>query len=325
MEATMMRQEVIDPAAGPVPAVLAGSGERAVRRALEWFAARLTNPNTRRAYAKVVSKFCQWCREVGLRRLEEVEPVHVARFLNALRDAGASRATRRQHLSAIRGFFTDLLSGGALDSRHNPALAVRGPRMVIDRGKTPILSAAEARRLLAVADPATLAGLRDRALIGLMLYTFARVSAAAKLDVSDYRRTAEGAELIFREKGGRQRIIPVHPQLREYLDAYLETTGIRSGPLFRTAPGSSRRLSHRRMARADIYRMVRRRAKAADLETQGVSAHSLRGTGITQYRREGGSLEVARKIAGHKDIRTTRLYDHSGMGVELHEIERLRF
>jgi site-specific recombinase XerD len=325
MDMVVRSGELIDGSSGPVPAIIAGSGERAVRRTLEWFAARLSNPNTRHAYAQVIGKFCQWCSGAGLGRLEEVEPVHVARFLNALRDAGASRATRRQHLSAVRGFFTDLLSGGALATRHNPALAVRGPRMVIDRGKTPILSAAEARRLLAVPDITKPVGLRDRAMVGVMLYTFARVSATAKLDVADYRRTAEGAELLFQEKAGRRRIVPVHPQLREYLDAYLRAAKITSGPLFRTAPGRGGRLSRKRMARADIYRMVRRRARQAQLETQGVSAHSLRGTGITQYRREGGSLEVARQIAGHKDIRTTRLYDHSGMGIELKEIERLRF
>jgi site-specific recombinase XerD len=325
MELIRMSRDVIDPTRGPVPALIEGSGERAMRQALEWFAARLTNPNTRTTYGRAIGKFCAWCAEHDLERLEDVEPVHVAGFLNALREAGASRATRRQHLSAVRGLYNDLLSGGALTIRHNPALAVRGPRMVIERGKTPILTAAEARKLLRAPDTTHIVGLRDRAVIGVMLYTFARVSATANLDVHDYRRTAEGAEMIFQEKGGRQRRIPAHPQLQEYLDAYIDAGRIRTGPLFRTARGRSRRLSSRRMHRADIYRVVRRRAKQAGLRTQGVSAHSLRGTGITQYRLEGGSLEVARKIAGHKDIRTTRLYDHSGMGVEMKEIERLNF
>jgi len=325
MELIKMSGEVIDPTKGPVPALIEGSGERAIRQTLEWFAARLTNPNTRTTYGRAIGKFCAWCAEQGLERLEDVEPVHVASFLNALRAAGASRATRRQHLSAVRGLYNDLLSGGALGIRHNPALSVRGPRMIIERGKTPILTASEARKLLLAPDISHVVGLRDRAIIGVMLYTFARVSATARLDVADYRRTAEGAEMLFREKGGRERRVPAHPQLQEYLDAYLETGRIRTGPLFRTARGRSRRLSSRRMHRADIYCVVRRRAKQADLRTQGVSPHSLRGTGITQYRLEGGSLEVARKIAGHKDIRTTRLYDHSGIGIELKEIERLRF
>ena len=60
----------------------------------------------------------------------------------------------------------------------NPASSVRGPRHVVKTGKTPVLSAKEARALLDGIDVTTFAGLRDRALLGVLVYSFARVSAA---------------------------------------------------------------------------------------------------------------------------------------------------
>src|SRR3546814_6660581 len=67
----------------------------------------------------------------------------------------------------------------------NPAASVRGPAHSVRRGKTPVLAADEARRLLDVIDATTPAGLRDRALIGLMVYSFARIGAALAMRVED--------------------------------------------------------------------------------------------------------------------------------------------
>lgn len=81
----------------------------------------------------------------------------------------------KQHLVALRMLFDWLVTGHIIDT--NPAHAVRGPKYMVKRGKTPVLASDEARQLLDSIDANTLKGLRDRALIGVMVYTFARVNA----------------------------------------------------------------------------------------------------------------------------------------------------
>jgi hypothetical protein len=111
-------------------------------------------------------------RRIG--ELADIEPLHVAAYIEALQ-ATAAKPTVKQHLAAIRMLFDWLIIGQVLAI--NPAHAVRGPKHVIKRGKTPVLTEDQARRLLESIDTSSLVGLRDRALIGVMIYTFARVGA----------------------------------------------------------------------------------------------------------------------------------------------------
>jgi integrase/recombinase XerD len=95
-----------------------------------------------------------------------------------------SSPTVKQHLAAIRMLFDWLVTGHVIDV--NPAHSVRGPKYVVKKGTTPVLNAEEARALLDSIDISTLTGLRDRALIGVMVYTFARVNAVISMKVKDY-------------------------------------------------------------------------------------------------------------------------------------------
>jgi integrase len=131
----------------------------------------------------------------------------------------------------------------------------------------------------------------------------------------------------FSEKGGKQKEIPVHHKLEEILDNYLDATemrGLPGSPLFPVTLGKTRKLGRRPMTRIDAARMLKRRLKAAGANLQ-YSAHSFRATGITTYLENGGSLEVAQRIAGHADSRTTKLYDRRGQKVLLEDMERVRY
>jgi integrase len=154
----------------------------------------------------------------------------------------------------------------------NPAHSVRGPKHVIKRGKTPALTAEETRQLLDAIRTDTIAGLRDRALIGTMVYSFARIGAALAMKVEDYYPEGKRWRLRLHEKGGKEHVVPVHHVLEEYLDAYLDVSGIRfqpKGPLFRSlAIGAGRPLSNRSLAQSEAWRMIRRRAKAAGIKTK---------------------------------------------------------
>jgi integrase len=207
----------------------------------------------------------------------------------------------------------------------NPASSVRGPKHVVKKGKTPVLSVDEARALLDVIDTGSMVGLRDRALIGLMVYTFARVGAAIKMRVKDVYVQGRRTWVRLHEKGGKRHEMPCHHNLDEYLQAYIEGAQIgadENGYLFRTAIGRTGTLSERPMSQADVYRMIRRRAEYAEVHTK-IGCHSFRATGITEYLRNGGKLEVAQQMANHESARTTGLYDRRNDQVSLDEVERI--
>ncbi len=149
-----------------LPAIVRARGEHASHRFIEFFTANIRNRNTRMAYARVVKQFFDWCDEHRL-ELHEIEAVTVAAYIEQLGNQ-ASKPTVKQHLAAIRQLFDYLTTGGILEL--NPAASVRGPKYVVKRGKTPVLSAEEARPLLDSIESNTLIGLRDWALVGTMVY-----------------------------------------------------------------------------------------------------------------------------------------------------------
>ena len=309
--------------AGGAPPALFAETPQGARRFWEFFGAHLRNAHTRLAYVTAAYRFADWCAAHDL-RLAQVEPLHVARYIEEL-GRGYAPATVKQHLAALRQLFDWLVVGQIL--RSNPAAAVRGPKQVVTTGKTPVLTAAEARGLLDSIPPATLIGLRDRALLGLMVYGFARVSAALAMRVADYYTQGKRSFFRLHEKGGKYLVIPAHHRAQAWTDAYIARAGLAAdphGPLFPSA-GARRgrdRLSRQPLDRAAALKMIKRRAKRAGLPAQ-ICAHSFRGTGITAYLRAGGTLEMAARIAGHQSTRTTQLYNRLPDEVALDEIERI--
>ena len=319
------------PGGPPIPARIAAQLTPALfaetrqgqQRFWEFFGANIRNANTRLAYVTAAYRFADWCEARAL-PLAAVEPLHVASYIEQLGRAYAA-ATVKQNLAALRQLFDWLVVGQVLPA--NPAAAVRGPKQIVKTGKTPVLTAEEARRLLDSIDPATLVGLRDRALIALMVYGFARISAALAMRVADYYTQGKRSYFRLHEKGGKYLVIPAHHVAQAWTDEYIERAGLAAdpkGPLFPSA-GTQRgidRLSGRPMDRTDALKMIKRRAKRAGLPAE-VCAHSFRGTGITEYLRAGGTLETAARIAGHESTRTTQLYNRLPDEVSLDEIERI--
>src|SRR3954466_5822737 len=225
-----------------VPVFIAAGGERAGFAFIDFFTAQIRNRNTRAAYAVAVRSFCSWAEARGL-TLATLRTHHVATYVELL-GKHYSPPTVKQHLAAVRMLFDWLVVRQVIEM--NPAAAVRGPKYVVKRGKTPVLEADEARQLLASIDVSTLVGLRDRALIGLLIYTFARVSAATGMNVEDYYVQGRRSLVRFHEKGGKQHDMPAHHLLETYMDAYLTETGMgsdKAAPLFRTAAGKTGKLT----------------------------------------------------------------------------------
>jgi site-specific recombinase XerD len=209
----------------------------------------------------------------------------------------------------------------------NPAHSVRGPRHSVSKGVTPVLSSEEATALLTGMNTSSVVGLRDRALIAVMTYTFARVSAVVALNLEDYFAQKKRWWLRLREKNGKLNEMPCHHKLESYLDAYIQAAGIeddRKQPLFRAAFGKIKKLGPERMTRIAVWKMVRRRAADAGIDT-AIGCHSFRATGITDYLTNGGRIEVAQRMAGHSNAKTTGLYDRRNDDISVGEVERLGF
>ena len=302
-----------------LPAAIRAAGDDGVRRFVEFFTVTIRNKNTRLAYARALSQFFDWTEQRHISSLDRISPLVVAAYIEQHQ---ASAPTVKQHLAAIRMLFDWLVIGHIVET--NPATSVRGPSHVVKRGKTPILTADEARELLDSIDTDNVVGLRDRALIGVMVYSFARVSAATAMRVEDFYSEGKKWWLRLHEKGGKRHEIPAHHKADEYLDAYLKAAVIteqKKSPLFRTASRGGT-LTEKAMSRSDAFRMVKRRVKGAGLSGR-ISCHSFRATGITIYLMNGGTLEKAQHIAAHESSRTTGLYDRRDEAISLDEIERI--
>lgn len=304
-----------------VPAPVMDAGEAAARRYVESFASEIRNSHTRAAYARAASNFFAWCEQRAL-PLPAIQPMHVATYIEQI-GRELSVPSVKQQLAAIRMLFDWLVVGQVVP--HNSVSPVRGPKHSTAKGKTRLPTREEAKALLAAIPTDAVIGLRDRALIGTLLFTFARVGAASALRVEDYYPVGRRWWLRLHEKGGAHHEMPVHHALQDYLDGYVAAAGIeadRHGPLFRTAAGRTGRLTSQAMAQPDVYRMIQRRAEMAGVATR-IGCHSWQARGITAYLENGGLLEHPQQMAGHASARTTKLYGRCGEQVSHDEVERI--
>ena len=329
-----MTELLPSPAAPVFPVALFTPTPKAAKRALEFFTTQIENDNTRKAYMNAARRFAEWCNRHQIGRLVDVQPFHVAAFIKDLQNT-LKPPTVKQHLAALRMLFDWLVTGHVLDV--NPAHAVRGPKYVVKKGKTPVLTADEARLLLDCIkvvrkiekddgtedEEPNLIGLRDRALIGTMVYTFARINAVISMKVGDYFVQGRSGWVRLHEKGGSEHELPCHHNLEQYLDEYIAAARIADdpdGPLFRTTGRKTGKWHP--MWQQDAYRMIQRRAHAARIETK-ICNHTFRATGITTYLKNAGKLEHAQAMANHSSPRTTKLYDRREEEVSLDEVERI--
>src|SRR3984957_6750097 len=227
----------VSPGTFPVPSLIADAGGKASEHFLEFFAATIRNKNTRAAYVQAVAQFCRWCEQHKL-TLAGIRPLHMSAYIEGL---GLSAPSVKQHLAALRGLFNWLVVKQVVPE--NSAMFVKGPRFSRQTGVTPILEAEQMRALLdsipvtrevkipkkhggGVKVVADVKGLRDRAVIAIMAYTFARVSAVLKLKGADCSLQGKRARLRLLEKGNKEKLVWLHHEAEQFLDAYLEAAAI---------------------------------------------------------------------------------------------------
>ena len=303
-----------------LPELVVRAGPRAVEAFGEYFTARLRTRNTRQAYARAVCAFFDWLgkerRGVGL---VDLRPHHVADYVEVLGEQYAP-ATVQQHLAAIRGLFDWLARRHAIE--WSPAATVRAPRVRSRASPTPALEKADVGRLLAAIPSRSVVGLRDRALILFLLSTWSRVSAALAVDVEDLVPQGGREWVHLVEKGTLRHRVPLSGEATAAIAEYCERGGVERGALFRSVGrGRGGSLTDRRLDRRAALAMLERRSRQVDLEISA-TPHVLRATGITAYLDAGGEIEMARRIAGHASVETTRRYDRREVAIDPEEIER---
>jgi site-specific recombinase XerD len=227
-----------------MPAILCRSGKNAELAAQEFFFGTIRNEYTRRAYLHAVKLFLAWAEKHGRSELVNIAPWDVGQYFGELAKTTSS-ATRNQHLSALRHFFDGKVTRHAIVL--NPALSVRGERCTAIEGKTPEISIEQARTLLASVNTTHVVGLRDRALLAILVYTSARAGAVAKLRRGNFYQAGAQWMLHFAEKGGKSREIPVRHDLEAIISEYIGHAGLRDAPkdtpLFQSAMKRKRALT----------------------------------------------------------------------------------
>ena len=270
----------------PVLIVQAGSSARFAWE--EFIYGKIRNPHTRRAYERAIRQFLKHCDTFN-KELSTISPRDVGCYLD---DLNYAPATKKLHLSAIRHFFDILVN------RHvvalNVAASVRGERLQVVEGKTPEISIHQARQLLQSIDIDCVVGKRDRAIIGILIYTAARVGAVAKLSRGDFYDLGDQFCLRFTEKGGKSREIPVRHDLQRTITEYLLRGGLefseKSNPLFRTTIRRTKVLTQNAMTSNDMGRMLKRRLRQATLPIH-FSPHSFRVAVVTDLLGQGIPLD----------------------------------
>ena len=302
------------------PALIHQSGTAACFAWDEFIYGCLRNDHTRRSYERACRRFMRWCEHRDL-QLQQVAPAHIGRYLDSLTDSPASK---KVYLAAIRHLFDILVTRHAVIL--NPAASVRGDRLQVMEGKTPEITVEQARQLLKSIDTSHVVGLRDRAIVAILIYAAARVGAVAGLRMADFYDTGTQYCLRFLDKGSKSREIPVRHDLLIYITQYIHAAQLDCSPsdstLFRTTVRRSRRLTAAAMTAGDMARMVRRRMRDAKLPAR-LCTHSFRVATITNLLSQGVPLEDVQNLAGHADPRTTRLYDRRHRAVTRNIVERI--
>ena len=287
----------------------------------EFFHARVTNPHTRRAYGRWISRFLQDLETAGI-ALRDVSPGIAGRWIEEL---PVGPLSKNQALTALRHFIDLLVTRHVVEA--NPFLSVRRQRFTVVEGRTPEITVSQIQHLLRTIDTSSVRGLRDRAVIGTLTYTGARVGAVARLRLRDLQHSARGRLIRLQEKGGKQREIPVRSNLGDWLDEYVGAAGLadlpKTGPLFRSLEIRDRsRLGATPFVPQRIRAMLKTRLKHAGLPGT-IRPHSFRVFVVTDLLAQDVPLEDVQYLAGHSNPQTTQVYDRRRRSVTRDIVERI--
>lgn len=298
----------------PAPVLPAGeaSTEPARRAEVDYAAASMAE-GTIRAYRSDWSSFVAWCHQVAADSLP-AHPASVAAYLASQAASGLKVSTVRRRAAAI--------AAAHRFAGHEPPTNAERVRVVLKgiartHGSAPdqhdAITADQVAKMVRKI-PATLSGLRDRALILLCFAGALRRSELVALDVEDLVRHRSGLLLRLRrsksDQDGEGALVAILPGRKlkaiEAVDAWLEAAGISTGPVFRGVRGPN--VLAARLSDDQVYAAVKRWASSAGIDPARVGAHSLRAGMATSAIEDGAPLAAVAKLLRHAKLDTTMVY-----------------
>jgi site-specific recombinase XerD len=252
----------------------------------------------------------EWCQSNGLDPLVGIQRAHVELYIRHLGDTGLMDSSIVTMMHGVRGYFRFAHIDGLITA--DPAVYARLPKVQQDESRTQGLDRLELIRFLQVAQTLTV---NHGALAFLLGINALRASEAAGVRVEDYADTMRGYRVLHLVgKGNNPATMPLTVPVLRVLEA---RRGQRTcGPLIR------RPVSGKPVDRRDVYRMVTRIAKAAQIPRH-ISPHSLRHAAITNALDAGVPLRDAQILARHADPRTTQHYDRARGNLDRHGVHFL--
>jgi site-specific recombinase XerD len=279
---------------------------------------------TRRAYLSDFRDFHTWCEAVQASAL----PVSIettAAYLAQLADKGLKASTISRRAAAIG--YVHRAKGFKPPTNAEPVKAVlRGIRRRLGAAvnrKDPATASAIARMVRRIPD--NLQGKRDKALLLLGFAAALRRSELVALDLADLERMPEGIIVHIRrsktdqEGEGHQVAVPRGSKLKpvEALEDWLRSALVETGPVFRSIrKGES--VNPDRLSEGSVADIVKRYAKAAGLDPETFSGHSLRARFVTSALEAGADLLKVMDITRHREVKTLKAYDRRAKAFKNH-------
>lgn len=291
----------------------------------EWFA-NLRNPGTRRIYQTDLRDFMRF---VGIERPDEFRSVtrgHVLAWRKDLEERTLGGATIRRKLAALSSLFEYLCNAQAIPT--NPVKGVARPKIESYQGKTPALSDAQVRHLLAAPTGDGLKAKRDRAILSTLFYHALRRAELGALTVRDMTERRGVKHFRVHGKGEKLRYVPIHPATLDAIADYLEAAGHGhqgTAPLFRPVHTSATGDPDRPLQPSGVYRMMKRYGKRVGISVERFGPHAARATAATNALDQGSDIAKVQEWLGHASVSTTRGYDHRKTRPEDSPVFKVRY
>ncbi|MBP9149084.1 MAG: tyrosine-type recombinase/integrase [Rhodoferax sp.] len=276
----------------------------------QWFA-NISNPQTRRAYENDIRSFMASCGIQHPKDFRLVTRSHVLAWRADLENQQLAGATIRRKLAALASLYEYLCNANAVT--HNPVKGVKRPKVESQEGKTPALSDAQARALLESPPADTLKGIRDRAILSVLLFHGLRREELCKLRVKDFGQQRRGvAHMLVFGKGGKQRYIPIHSETAQLVAYYLKLAGHAGqtdGALFRSLRSSVSGTTVGLSPGGVYAEVVKRYLNQLGIVGENMGPHALRATATTSALENDADIAQVQEWLGHSNISTTKVYD----------------
>ena len=255
--------------------------------------------NSLESYANDLNSFQHFLDKTSV-DMKQVTRQTLFLFLTHLRARDLTSRSLARYLSSLRGFFAYVVGEGWM--KEDPSTLIDSPKL--PKSLPEFLTREEIGTILALPDPDTKLGMRDKAMLELLYAAGLRVSELITMRVLDYDQQT-GILRVF-GKGSKERLVPVHYMAQDVLSSYLSTVR----PQFRPADDSMflNRSGHG-LTRQAIWKLIKNYAKLAGVK-RSISPHTFRHTFATHLLEGGADLRTVQLLLGHADISATEIYTH---------------